>query len=253
MSFSHRAVLCLDESGKKWIDAAFVHFASLYALEPVQKYTLIDLTKEFFPFDLEGKEEDADLVTTRLCEILALDPNEFTSVFMEFPESDKKPTHIDRLGEAWKEHAVSIAAQHAKHGAYRLELPMAAPGNLELLVVSIAPQLMKVKLFLDFGEDHISTPQAELAATYFGFGTILVNSSWETDESVSKFIPFTSNEKYSYLTLPELSYALALYGYIQNLETTDWMQPLEQDGRLLVSETLEYLNQTNDVPEELKG
>ncbi len=58
--------------------------------------------------------------------------------------------------------------------------------------------------------------------------------------------------KYTYLTLPILSYALALYTFIQNGKSFDWQNDPDQDGRLLVVESLEYLLQTGDISQALQ-
>jgi hypothetical protein len=264
--------LCVDEEQKAYVDASFEYLLKQYGTGPIRDYGAVLATEEFFPVTLTGEDSDADLVLNALCKILALDPGDFRIIYIQ-SIAEITDTQAEGSEEGSDSNTVwtltaSVSTERDENGTYVIELPIESSlqrSGIQELIGFIVPQLVKIKLIPECGLPSVDQPQAEVASAFFGFGVPMIALSTIVDSNEAAETPNRSYaypnalvhgkffgygvgwKRYTSLALADIAYAFALYLLVQSTDDQSWQAEIVQDGKVLVEETLEYLQSTNDL------
>ena len=247
MFFNKKNKLSIHEEDKVIIDNAFVTIQNLFGRDSILNSEVVTPTKEFFPINFQGREEDAVQVFKSVASVMEVDHNRIDIVFY----SERR--NIEPSGgviPVLNENEVLTTGRYVEYdnGDIEVFLEEQELKSFTSLVATISHELAHFKLRNEVSfkeEDEILTDVLTIAS---GLGIFTANASlvkmdtW-TDGNLSGWQLKGGG---GYLHYKVCGYALALYSYIRKEElSVQWTNYLEKDVYKEYKRNFTYLKQSN--------
>lgn len=230
----------ITEEDKDWLEESFLWFEGILGKDFILNRETILPTKQYFNWDYQSKEGDAQKVLEVISKLMEVDPKRINLCFysevgnVEFTEGIIT-RNIDKL----------TAGKYVEF----------ADGNIEIwieekqlkdpvsLIATMAHELAHVKLLGDNLIEENDEYLTDLAVIIFGFGIFSANTALVRMNTWSGLThtgwQIAGGD--GYLHFKVQSFALALLANYRNDLNTDWTEFLDKEIRKLFFKSLKYI------------
>ncbi len=247
MFFKKRRKLSIQEEDKVIIDNAFLTIQNLFGKANILNGEVVTPTKEFFPINFQGREKDAIEIFKLVASFMKVDDSKIDIVFY----SERR--NIEPSGgliPVLDENEVLTTGRYVEYdnGDIEVFIEEQELKDFTSLIATISHELAHFKLRTEVlfkEEDEVLTDVLTIA---FGLGVFTANASivkmdtW-TDGNLSGWQLKGGG---GYLHHKVCSYALALYSYMRNEDSSvQWTEYLEKDVYKEYKKGFDYLKHSN--------
>jgi len=218
----------IEESMREWIDSAFIWLLNSFNEDFIKKQKVLIPHYSDFPIKYDGQKESA----YKTLEIVASQMN-----------ISAKEIHLDIYNEGHIEistggqgkiflnqvegdnYSVGLFWGKLADGKYHISLESTILNDPEKMVAVLAHEIAHIKLSEEKIKEEDIEPLTDLTTIIFGLGIFNANSAFKFEQSSNYWAYSTSG----YLSQMEWAYALALYSYIRNEKSPDWINYLTKN------------------------
>lgn len=234
---------------KDWIEEAFLWLEGEYTRDYLKNVKTIEPTKEFFPIDFKGTEENAEYFVRMICEYMDIkdvqvDLHYFSDKPLELTEGI-----VTTLNEAgFKQEGKNALGTYLEkgHKKYSIGIELELLKNPTNLIATIAHELSHLVLL---GEGRLKENDEELTdlnCIALGFGIFTCNSIFTFDQWQGTSHQGWQAQRRGYIPEQVATYALALLTRYQDKEDNTWTDYLNPSPRKMFKRNLKYLRTTTD-------
>lgn len=212
-----------------WIDERFAWLRQQFGEGPLRK-EIVTPTHEFFPDPYAATPRDAEILLDRLCTYMDVDRSRVTLQLFTDSSADEVVNAFNPVHR--REHALGMF--EAEGGRIRIWLEATRLSEPYSVVSTLAHELGHVHLLADARCDASMAdhePLTDLLTVYFGLGIFTANQALREVNWRSGTFEGWSTAKQGYMSIPEFSYALALYAQFRGEERPRWVRYLRPDAR----------------------
>lgn len=229
---------------KDWIEDAFIWFEQQYGQDFLKNVQTIEPTKDFFPIDFKGTEENAEQITQLICDYMQIkDVNIELYYFVDSPLelANGIATQRDKNGP---EQVAGL--YHANRSKVFIGIEHKVLKDPINLIATLAHELSHEILL---GEGRLEKNDEELTdlnTIAMGFGIFTINTAFNFQQWRGATHQGWSVNKQGYIPEQVSAYAMALLANYQKATNLDWVQYLNPSARKMFKRNMEYLSKTTD-------
>lgn len=234
---------------KDWIEEAFLWFEGEYTRDFLKTMTFVEPTKEFFPIDFKGTEQNAEDLTKMICEYMyikdvQIDLHYFSDKPLELTEGIVTTQSETGIKEESKNTLGTYSEKGYKKYSVGIELELLK--NPTNLIATIAHELSHLVLL---GEGRLHENDEELTdlnCIALGFGIFTCNSIFTFDQWQGASHQGWQAQRRGYIPEEVATYALALLTRYQNKDDNSWADYLNPSPKKMFEKNIKYLMTTTD-------
>lgn len=246
----------IDPEMRLWMENAFLWLATQFGQDNIADKSMLFPTPENFPIRYDGSMES--LIKTG--EIVALQMEiDFKEINLVIYEQNVQEFSGDLGHKIWtevdndSEEQLSAGMYFGKNAQDKYDI-FIEKKNLtdpENLVATLAHEFSHIKLLgekrLDFNDENLT----DLTPVVFGLGIFNANSAYKDWKSFDGF----GHNNVGYLKQREWGYALALYAYFRQEESSDWTKFLTPNIKSDFNKSMNFIlaNKDKVFIEEYEG
>jgi len=240
---NRRSKLSIDEQDKVLIDNAFESIEALFGSKILERQVILP-TKEFFPIDFHGEEDNATDVFDRLSSFMDVDNSKIDLVFYSERRDLEFSSGLISIPDESEELTAGRYVEY-DDGGIEIFIEEQELKNPVSLIATLSHELAHFKLRQEVNfkeEDEILTDILTIA---HGLGIFTANTSivrmntWADGNYSGWQVKGGSG----YLHYKVCGYALALYSYKRGEDlSANWAKYLEKDVRKEYEKSFKYLS-----------
>lgn len=235
---------------KDWIEEAFLWFEQEYTSDYLKSVKILVPTKEFFPIDFKGTQENAEQLTKMICEHMfikdvKIDLHFFNDKPIELAEGIVIAQNQSGMGGYQNKNRLGTYAEKG-HGKYSIGIELDLLKNPVNLIATIAHELSHLVLL---GEDRLKENDEELTdlnCIALGFGIFTCNSIFKFNQWQGSSYSGWQTQTSGYIPEQVATYALALLTKYQGRDYSSWIDYLNPSPKKMFKRNMEYLTDTED-------
>lgn len=229
---------------KAWTEEAFLWFEQQYGQDFLKNVQTIEPTKEFFPLDFKGTEENAEQLTSMICDYMQIKDAKielyyFSDRPLEFTEGIVTEREKGAPG-----HTLGMYSEKRNKFSIGIELEVLKdPINL---IATLAHELSH---FILLGEGRLEKNDEELTdlnTIAMGFGIFTANSTFKFEQWRGTSHQGWQAKRQGYIPEQVSAYSLALMTNYQKRDDSNWTKYLNKSIKKMYDKNLEYLQTTTD-------
>ena len=234
---------------KEWVEEAFLWFESQYSREYLKNLRIIEPTKEFFPLDFKGTEENADELARMICDCMQIknvriDLHYFSDKPLELAEGIVTTQSDAGYKQESNNTLGTYLEEGHKHYSIGIELELLKdPVNL---IATLAHELSHLILLGEGRLEENNEELTDLNCIALGFGIFTCNSIFSFAQWQGTSHQGWQAQRRGYIPEQVATYGLALLANYQNTERIDWIKYLNPSPKKMVEKNLKYLRKTTD-------
>lgn len=234
---------------KDWIEEAFLWFEQQYGQDFLKKVIIIQPTKEFFPIDFRGTEEDAEQLTRMICDYMKIknakiDLHYFSDKPLELTEGIVTTQSAEGSGFQNK-NKLGTYSENGKN-KYSIGIELELLKNPIDLIATIAHELSHLTLL---GEGRLEVNDEELTdinTIALGFGIFTANSIFQFQQFQGTSHQGWQTQRRGYIPEQVAAYCLALLTNYQQKDDSSWAHFLNKSVKKMYERNLKYIRTTAD-------
>ncbi|MHC4839388.1 MAG: hypothetical protein ACYTDT_00300 [Planctomycetota bacterium] len=229
---------------KEWLEKGMSWLARQFGMSRLREQTIILPTDQFFPDPLDGTEEAAKKVYTRVCKYMDVAPER--AIFEVF--EDDAPPKIKEAME-WSHNGAAGYFMGGKTPTVSVEQnSLTDPMSLVATCAHELGHLLLSNRDLSAFEEEDEEPLTDLLTVFFGMGIFCANSciSFKQSEGDVGFHTTSWSSK-GYLELYEWGYAHSLLAHGRGETKPKWISHLRPDAADVCKRGIKYIQKTGDV------
>lgn len=236
--FGRRQPNCpLDAEATRWIHERLHWLTNEFGSDRLIDHPIIEPTDAFFPDSYDASPAAAEKMFARICNWMDVTQE---IVELRFYDEDRRPQLVNATG-----HMLPGSAGTYQEGEDRFVINL---NRSELcqpmdLVGTIAHELSHLRLLGENrfdGDSFDNELITDLTATFFGFGIFLANSPRAFPAQVGRW-PGSQLNRPEYMSLPMLTYAMAVIADLRFEENPNWACHLNSSARAEWTAARRYL------------
>lgn len=213
--------------------------------KPLHNLKTVLPTGEFFPLPYTAKSEEIEAVYEKLCEWMAVPVGE-----VEFQQVDHVTANSDPLNSSRENVGYHPATEEFPQPLILVDANTAV--DLEVLTSFLAVQLSLHKLTTDPALQTVESDYfwvtCELLPLWFGLGIFASNAVLRDNSWSSMGWEYWQMHRRSNLTAMQFGYALGLIEWLgDKSDSPAWARYLRRDAEVAMTESLKYLQATDDT------
>lgn len=234
---------------KDWVEDAFLWLEQQYGKDFLKNVVTIEPTKEFFPLDFKGTEENAAQLTEMICDYMhikniKIDLHYFSDKPIELTEGIVTTQSEKGFGFQNK----NKLGTYSEHGPNKYSIGI----ELELLkdpinlIATLAHELSHLTLL---GEGRLEVNDEELTdinTIALGFGIFTANSIFQFQQFQGTSTQGWQTQRRGYIPEQVAAYCLALFTNYQQKDDAKWRHFLTKSIKKMYDRNIKYLKTTND-------
>lgn len=238
----------VTQDDKDWIEEAFLWLEKQYGQDYLKNVQTIEPTKESFPLDFKGTEENAEQLTKMICDYMQIKDAKIELYYF----SDKPLELSEGIVTTSSEHGNKQDNQGAlgtytqtDNDTFSIGIEMEVLKDPIGLIATIAHELSHLTLL---GEGRLTENDEELT----DLNTIALGFGIFTANSIFKFTQWSGTSHHGWQTqrrgyIPEqvAAYGLALLTNYQKKDDS-WTKYLNSSVKKLYDKNIKYLKTTTD-------
>lgn len=231
----------LDPQAKRWLEDRLVWLRNEFGADELYGGSMVMPTPEYFPDPYDGSRDAVQLLFTRVCEYMGVDPDDVRLMFIR-PMANPLFL-VNDTGEAMATEAAGLyEGTVIRVNENEAVDPMSLVGTL---AHELAHQRLigEGRLDPDVYDNELLT---DLTVVFKGLGIFLANvpRAWDGDHSRW---PGTDLRKPEYMTAPMFGYALALLTWLRGEPYPGWAKYLRFGVRGEFRQGLRFLTKTGEA------
>jgi hypothetical protein len=242
-----KPTVTLDDKG--WIEEAFIWFEQQYGQEFLKNVVTITPTKDFFPLDFKGTEENAQQLTAMICDYMQIkgvkiDLHYFSDKPLELAEGIL--TTQSNTGPGSQNRNKLGTYSEKGRNKYSIGIELELLKDPTTLIATIAHELSHLTLL---GEGRLHENDEELTdinTIVLGFGIFTANSIFRFQQFQSTSHQGWQAKRSGYIPEQVAAYCLALLTNYQKKDDSSWTQFLNKSVKKMYDRNLKYLRKTAD-------
>jgi len=239
----------VTQDDKNWIEEAFLWLEQQYGSDFLKNVRTIEPTREFFPFEFNGKEESAEHATKIICDFMQIiDVKIDLHYFSDKPQELNEGIVTTQSNEIFYNENRNVLGTYTEEGInhYSIGIEQENLKNPINLISTLAHELSHLKLL---GEGRLEENDEELTdlnTIALGFGIFTANSIFRFEQWQGISNQGWQANKSGYIPEQVATYALALLTNYQKIEKPSWAKYLNKSVRSMFDKNMLYLKKTND-------
>lgn len=238
----------VTEEDRIWIEEAFIWFEEQYGRDFLKSVEIIEPTKKYFNHSFSGKQEDAEFVLDRLCEIMQIKNAKielyyFSDAPLEFSDEGIEITQSPTGDGYQNSYKLGQYSEHKDTFEIGIELKLLKSPNS--LIATIAHELSHLMLL---GEGRLAENDEELTdlnCIALGLGIFISNAIFNYQQWQGTSHQGWSMNRSGYIPEQVAAYAMAIFQNFQGNQS-DWDKYLNKSVRKMYLKNLKYLDKTKD-------
>ncbi|MEP2669552.1 MAG: hypothetical protein ABJH04_11180 [Cyclobacteriaceae bacterium] len=239
----------VTQEDKEWIEDAFLWLEQEYTREYLKSVRVIEPTKEFFPINFKGTEENANELATIICDYMGIKDAEINfHYFSDQPLelTDGISTTQNETGSKLENKGALGTYSETGFKKYSIGLELGLLSKSTNLIATIAHELSHLVLL---GEGRLSENDEELTdlnCIALGFGIFICNSIFSFNQWQGSSHQGWQAQRSGYIPEEVATYALALMAEYQSMTDLSWTQYLNPSPKKMFDKNIKYLKTTTD-------
>jgi hypothetical protein len=232
-----------------WIEEAFLWFEAEYTREYLKTIRIIEPTREFFPIDFKGTEQNASDVTTIVCNYMNI-----RNIQIDLHYFSDKPLELapgittTQREKGFEQRNRNVLGTYSETGErkYSIGLELDVLKDPINLIATISHELSHLLLL---GEGRIKKNDetlTDLNCIALGFGIFTCNNIFTFNQWHNDSHQGWQAQTRGYIPEQVATYALALLVKYQQKEYTDWVDYLSPSSKKMFKRNMKYLASTAD-------
>jgi hypothetical protein len=234
----------LDDETRAWVESGVMLLSSRLDAERLKR-PVIEPTREFFPFDLDGTPEAATRMFHHVCKIMDIDPARTRLVF----EEADAPLTNGSLDYDWaSDGAAGTYRQDSKGRHLVMVRDDLLDDSLRFVAVAaheLAHAVMHDSRMLEAEDDVDVESEEELTdmlTVLYGMGIFTANASLhERQYDANIGMSGWGWSRTGYLDFPLWAHVHAVFAYLREERDPPWARHLRLDIRALFKRSLKFL------------
>lgn len=246
----------IEPEMRLWMENAFLWLATQFGHENISSKLMLLPTPDHFPIQYDGSTESLLRTGEIVARQMEIDFNEinlavYDQNIQEFTGDGgyRFWTEVDKDSDEQLSGGLYFGKNET--GQYDVFIEKRNLADPENLVATLAHEFSHVKLLgenrLEENDEHLT----DLSTVVFGLGIFNANSAYKDWKSADGF----GHNSAGYLKQREWGYALALYAYFRQEETSDWIKYLTPNIQSDFKRSMNFIvaNKDKVFIEEYKG
>lgn len=234
---------------KDWIEEAFLWLEGEYTSDYLKNVRFYEPTKEFFPIDFKGTEQNAEDLTKIICEYMDIKDVQIDLHYFNDKPLELTEGIVTSQNEAgFKHESKNILGTYSEkgHRKYSIGIEFGLLKKPTNLIATIAHELSHLVLL---GEGRLNENDEELTdlnCIALGFGIFTCNAIFTFDQWQGTSHQGWQSQRSGYIPEEVATYALALLTKYQNKNENDWIDYLNPSPKKMFKKNMKYLTSTSD-------
>ena len=246
----------IDSEMRLWMENAFLWLATQFGHDNIATKPMLHPTPEHFPIRYDGSKESLTKTAEIVARQMEIDINEinldtYDQNIQEFSGDfgHRIWTEVDKDSD--EKLAAGLYFDKNELGKYDIFIEKKNLNDGENLVATLAHEFSHIKILgekrLEFNDEQLT----DLTPVVFGLGIFNANSSFKEHKSFDSY----GHNSIGYLKQREWGYALALYAFFRQEESSDWTKYLTPNLKSDFKKSMDFIKDNTDkiFIEEYKG
>lgn len=237
----------IDLDMRPWMENAFLWLATQFGHDNIATKPILLPTPDHFPIRYNNSKESLIKTAAIIANQMEIDISEITldtyeQNIQEFGGDfgHRIWTEVDKDSD--KKMADGLYFDKNEQGKYDIFIEKRTLSDPENLVATLAHEFSHIKILgekrLHFNDEQLT----DLTTVVFGLGIFNANSAFKEHKSFDSY----GHKSVGYLKQQEWGYALALYAYFRQEETSDWIKYLTANIKSDFKKSMAFINANKD-------
>jgi hypothetical protein len=235
----------LDDEMRSWVEFCMNFLAVKVGPERLSR-PVVEPTREFFPFDLDGTNDTALRMFHHICGLMDVDP---ARTCLEFENADK-PFTEGNLEYRWSADDPAGTWRRDDQGRHVIMIRDDLLDDSAAFVATAAHELAhavmhETEMLVGHEEDFANSEEelTDMLTVLYGLGIFTANSSLRESQSDAGIgMSEWGYSRSGYLDFPLWGHVHAVYAFLRDETDPAWARHLRLDIRTLFKRSLKYIH-----------